>query len=199
MDPTRTDLRLQRLRLLVNGIAAAALCGTLLGVWWSWIRPLEAERCLALQRMSQLEMRLDAADRVRAEHARLREQLTAVEQREAALQARVPDDPGEEEFLGLASALAEETGLTIKDYRPGKATGGASCSSLEVQLIGEGTYGSICRFLDGLTKLPRHSTVAALHIGTADAEQVCPMEISVVLYFGATSGTTKPGKDAPHA
>lgn len=200
MDSRNTDNRLRRLRLSVHVLAATGLATLFLVVWWSLIRPLDSDQYLASQRMLQLEETLSAADEIQAEHALLREHLLAAREQEASLQARIPDDPSEEEFLALASGLATDTGLRIKDYRPGKSRREASCSSLEVQLIGEGNYESICRFVDGLTKLPRLSTIASLHIDATKNHADYLIEISVLLFFdGQQQASDASAKRSPNA
>ncbi len=187
MDSSNIDKRLRRLRLSVHGFAATGLVTMVLGVWWSSIRPLESQQYVASQRLARLEETLSAADDIEAEHVSLRKQFAAACEQETSLQARIPDDPSEEEFLALASRLAAETGLQIKDYRPGKSLREPSCSSLEVQLVGKGNYESICGFLDGLSKLPRLSTIASLHIDASKSDADYLVEIAVLLYFGATN------------
>ncbi len=199
MDPSGINIRLQRIRYGIHALAAAGLVALLLGVWWSWIRPLTSQRAIVTQRIDQLANRQASAEEIRAEHLSLRERLSAVQQREAALLARVPDDPSDEEFLALASRLAKESGLKLQDYRPGKSITGPACSSLELQVIAEGSYVSICRFLDGIAKLPRHSTVAGLHIDATGDEEACLVEISLLLYFGAPTESAPLGKGTPHA
>lgn len=199
MDPSGIDARLQRLRYTIHALAAVGLLALLLGFWWSWIRPLTTQQAILSQRMDQLAKTQASAAAIRAEHMSLREQLSEVQQREAALLARVPDEPADEEFLALASGLAKESGLKIQDYRPGKSITGPACSSLELQLIAEGSYVNICRFLDGIAKLPRHTTVSGLHIGARGDKETCLVEISLLLYFGAPTESAPLGKGAPHA
>jgi Tfp pilus assembly protein PilO len=199
MEPSNTDKRLQTLRFIVHGSAAAGLATLLLVAWWTLIRPLETQQYVASQRLNQLAAKLAAAEDVRSENASLQGQFTAALEREASLQARVPDDPAEAEFLALASDLAARTGVQIKDYRPGKSAAGPSCSSLEVQLIGEGDYEGLCRFLDGIAKLPRHSAIAGLHIDAKGGKEAYLVEISVLLYFAATTEPMQGEREVPHA
>lgn len=199
MDPTSTNQRLDRFKFLIHSLAAFGLVTLVFVGWWMYLRPLQAQQRLGEQRMHQLTTRLATADRTRAEQASLLKQLSSARQREASLLARVPDDPSEEEFLAIASSVANETGLTIKDYRPGKTTIGPCCSSLEVQLIGEGSYESVCRFLDGVARLPRHSSVAGLHIDATGNRDNYLVEIAILLYFGATVEPVGPSEETPHA
>ena len=186
-----TDKQLRRTRFALHGIAGTALGVTLFLGWYLLIRPVETQQQLASQRLEQLETTLAASESIHAEHASLRGRLAAARQQESSLQSRIPDDPSEEDFLALASALATETGLTIKDYKPGASIQTASCSAMEIKLIGEGDYPSICRFLDGISKLPRLSSITGLHIDATKPGTPYLVEMSVLLYYGAV---TKPAK-----
>ena len=199
MSSPDTEKQLRRMRVVFHGAAGTALVAVLFLGWYLLIRPVETQQYLALQRVDQLETTLAASDSIHAEHASLTRRLAAARQQESSLQARIPDDPSEENFLALASELATQTGLTIKDYRPGMSTQTASCSAMEVELIGEGDYASICRFLDGVSKLPRLSSITGLHIDATKSGSAYLVEISVLLYFGATVEPEKPSRGAPNA
>ncbi|MHB8900779.1 MAG: type 4a pilus biogenesis protein PilO [Thermoguttaceae bacterium] len=186
VDPSGIENRLRRLRIAVHTLAAAGLALLLLMAWWSPIRPLKAEQCLLAQRASRLEATRASGNEIRARHSELQQQLAAAQQREALLLARIPNDASEEEFLANASRLAGQHGLKIHNYRPAAPAAGPSCSSLEIELVGEGDFESVCRFLDGLAKSPRQLTVSSLHLNARDDGLSCQVETSIVLYFGAT-------------
>jgi len=124
----------------------------------------------------------DEAD-VRAEHARVQRRLATARRQAMTLQARIPDEPQETEFLAQASQLAGQFGLKIDDYRPGAVTAGKAYSELQVDLICQGDYTSICRFLDQLSKLPRHSTIGRLQVDADHNRPENSVKISVTLYF----------------
>lgn len=170
--------------MIIHGLAGIGVFILLVLGWRSLVHPIENQQYVVLQRMEQLETTLAAADSILDEHASLSERLAAARQLEASLKARIPDDPSEEEFLALVSQVAVETGLTIKDYRPGKTRNMPSCSAVEVQVIGQGDYESICRFLDGIAKLPRLSSIASLHVDASKDDKDYSVEITVLLHFG---------------
>ena len=185
MNSSSTQSGLRTLRVMLHVSGASGLVALLVFAWWFLIWPIDAQRRVSAQRMSRLETTLDAADEIRDEHASLSQRLSADQDQEAALQARIPDDPAETEFLALAAELAAETGLKIQDYRPGKPVEEPSCSSLEVELICEGDYASVCGFLDGISKLPRLSRIESLHIDATKGKPEYLIKISVLLYFAA--------------
>lgn len=199
MDSSSIQRRLRTLRVMIHISGASGLVAMLVVAWWSLIRPIDTQRRVSSQRMAQLETTLAAADEIRIEHASLSERLAADQDQEAALQTRIPDDPSEAEFLALASELAAETGLRIKDYRPGQPVHELSCSSLDVELICEGGYAGLRGFLDGMAKLPRLSRIECLHVDAAKGKTDYLIEISVLLYFAARSDDSSPEGGTPHA
>lgn len=199
MDSSSTQSQLRTLRIMLHLAGTSGLAAMLILAWWFLIRPVDAQRRASSHRMARLEGTLAAAGKIRGEYASLSERLAADRDREAALQARIPDDPSEAEFLALASELAAGTGLKIQDYRPGKPVEEPSCSSLDVKLICEGDYVSVCGFLDGMSKLPRLSKIENLHIDATKGEPLYLIEISVLLYFAARSDDSSPEEGEPHA
>ncbi len=186
MDSSNTQRQLVALRVMLHLTGTLGFAALLIAAWSFLIRPIEAQRRVTSQRMAELDTTLVAAEEIREENALLSQRLSADREQEAALKARIPDDPAEAEFLALASELAAETGLEIQDYRPNSAIEDPSCSSLEVELICEGDYASVCGFLDGMSRLPRLSRVKRLHIDSTKGKEDYSIEISVLLYF-ATS------------
>ena len=136
-----------------------------------------------LCRADQLQDRLQDADRIRAEHARLVEDLAAARNQSEELKQRIPDEPREADFLAQVSHLADEVGLRIQDYRPGTVSAEPSYSVLQVVLIGEGNYASICSFLDRLPDLARHSIVSRLQITSDNSQEDYVLAMSLQLCF----------------
>ena len=199
MDSSSMRNQLRALRVMLHLTGALGFLTLLIVAWCFLIRPVETRRRIASQRMAELDTTLVAADEIRTKHSMLVERLSADRDQEAALKARIPDEPSEAEFLALASELAAETGLRIHDYRPNKAVQAPSCSSLEVELICEGNYAAICGFLDGMSKLPRLSRIKRLHIDATKNKADYLIEISVLLYFATSSESTVVEGGGPNA
>ena len=199
MDSSSIKNQLRALTVMLHLTGALGFLTLLIVAWWFLIRPIETQRRIASQRMAEMDTTLVAADEIRTEHSLLSRRLSADRDQVAALKARIPDDPSETEFLALASELAEETGLQIQDYRPDKTIEAPSFSSLEVELICEGDYASICRFLDGISKLPRLSRIKRLHIDASKPKADYLVEISVLLYFATSSDAAAVKGGEPNA
>jgi len=161
--------------------------------------PIDEHTAACIRQTAELQKVLRDEDTVRAEHARLTKELTAALQRAATLQARLPDEPREVDFLAQAAGAAGDVGLQIRDYRPGTATSRQSYSVMQVELICTGDYASICNFLHRLSKLPRHTTVADLQVDATEGRPQYSATISVTLYFAATGCQDANSKGTDHA
>jgi Tfp pilus assembly protein PilO len=178
---------LRTLTLTLNIAGALVAAVVLISGAWLVFGPLAYNTADASQRIETLRDLLQDEDRVRAEHGKLRQQLEAARQQDAALQKRIPDGPHEADFLGQVSHAAGEVGVQISDYRPGKMTEGKSCSAMRVELSCEGNYRNICRLLDRLQELPRHSTVARLMMDSGTSPDKHTAKIGLELYFFESS------------
>jgi Tfp pilus assembly protein PilO len=178
-DPSK---RLQRLSLGMHALGLSIVLATAGLGYVLAIRPLEDQIADLDDRSVQLEGFLRDASKVRGEHQRLLAEMTAAQAGAADLQKRVPDEPFEAEFLGQLTEAASQSGLRIGDYHPGVVHAGQRCSQLQVQLSCQGTYRSICEFLDRLATLPRITQVEKLDV-TAAGPDGHPVTLWLVVYF----------------
>ena len=200
MHCTDSNHQLSLLKWSLHGLGALVALGIVLAAVLGVYRPVHRQAEAYLWQTARLQKLLKSEDRVRVERGRLQDTLAAGREQAGKLQSRIPDEPQEADFLAQASQLAEQVGLTLRDYRRGQVTTHASYSAMRVELICEGDYGSLCRFMDELTELPRHSTVVHLRI-TGDGEQNWyAAEMSLELYFAAKGrmANRQPRED-PHA
>jgi Tfp pilus assembly protein PilO len=110
--------------------------------------------------------------------------LHDVTTRIANLQRRVPQDADAGAFLKEITRLAGEGHLSIKDFHPEKPEVKAGYAEMQVTLKGQGSFGSICTFVDQLTKLTRLSKIKDLTLSVADNATEYPMTATLVIYFG---------------
>lgn len=184
MDSTSTAVKLRRLGLLLHGvglfITLAAIAGTgltahgLLSREWSEIhrRTLEARTYLK------------TAPSIREHHAAAVKQMRQEEERLESLMARIPTTPQESEFLAELTRLAREAKLRITDFKPSEVSGGESHAAVEIALRTEASYEGLCRFLDGLSSLPRLCHVKRLSLKAPDAAQTTyPIDMTLQIFF----------------
>ncbi|MBC8868839.1 MAG: type 4a pilus biogenesis protein PilO [Planctomycetes bacterium] len=127
---------------------------------------------------------LAAESEIETRHARLKECLTESENLLADLQARVPDEPNESEFLGQLAKLAEESGVELGEYQPGATHEEGKFGKLEIHFMATGTYDQICRFVHGLDDMPRFFRVSSLEVALEDPQsEVYPLDVELLVYF----------------
>jgi Tfp pilus assembly protein PilO len=160
-------------------------------------RPIDRQVDVCTRHVAKLRGLLEDENRVRQEHAQAVAQLQAARDLAATLNRRIPDEPSEADFLAQVSQLATDECLEIQDYRPGAITTKDSYSALCVELVCEGDYASLCNFLAGLSKLPRHATVAVLEIDSGKGKATYSVKLSLELYFAAGRPRGGDGKETP--
>lgn len=129
-------------------------------------------------------------------------ELFAMSQRLDQLTAMIPHTPDESRFLAELAELAGQTGLVIRNFRPGPAEDAGSPGSeatantntqgddsalqrIRVNLSGAGSYDGICRFLDGLQALPRLTHVSRLDVVPQVGSELYPVELELSIFFAA--------------
>ena len=135
------------------------------------------------ERIAELEEYLNRAPGIRTKHAALQQALARIKQRVQEIDQRIPDDAREAEFLSQMTEAAQQTGLAIRDYRRGENTEMTSHFQLEVRILGEGSYGSICRFLERIHELPRAVAIDKMRVSTEKENHVYPVDMTFLLHY----------------
>jgi len=129
---------------------------------------------------------LARSDAIRAEHENLKRQQAATTAKMADLLKRLPEGPQEAEFLSELALLAGETEFVIHEYRPGKVRELERHCELEVQLQAEGTYESICRFVQGLERMERFCRLSDFGIAVRpESPMHNTVQLTVQIFFAA--------------
>lgn len=146
-------------------------------------RPLMAAKRQTQNRMAELERLLGTSGEARSEHHSLSVTLEELEERSQSVRQRVPQRPEEAEFLRGLSSLAEQSELTIKDYRRQGVENRPTHAELVLNVSAQGRYESICRFIHGLESMPRIATIRRLLIDAKNDTGVYAIDFTLVLYF----------------
>ena len=178
-DPSK---RLAVLGLGLHGLGLAVLLAGVGTAYALVVRPLDARIDALDERAAELQSLLDDAHNVGVEHQRLRRAVATSESKAADIQKRVPDEPLEADFLSQLAQAADQTGFRIGDYRPGVVRAHEEYSQMQVQLVCEAPYRSICAFLEKVAALPRLTQVEKLDITAAGAEGY-PVTLWLDVYF----------------
>ncbi len=175
-------------RLFVRPIAAHLVGATLFalvlgGAGYFVAMPLRSSRLAANAQADQIEALVQKNRQMFGQLDQLRQEFNKTEERAEAIRRRIPSNGEEAELLGQLSKLAESHRLAIVDYRRGSVTRGEQFSRLEVELQCEGSFRSICHFVNAVSSLERLTTVDQLDISTVEDVQRYPADMKIALYY----------------
>jgi Tfp pilus assembly protein PilO len=148
----------------VGGILAVAL---LAGPWLLIARPMAAAQAGIRRGMAAESDLQSRAAEIQGRLQQLNDRDRELGNRRREIFERIPDSPREASFLGQISELAARVGFSIRDYRPGSIDNSTTYGQMDVSIVADGSYGELCRFMDGLERLPRYCRLIAV---TAQAQ-----------------------------
>ena len=160
------------------------------------LRPLAEQERRATASIELLQVKLQDADEIRAEHTRLSRSLEEIKRRAEEVRERIPDQPREAEFLTQMSNLSADHGVTIMSFRRGTAASNDNHSRLTMLVRIEANYYGICGFLDSLARLPRVTTIEKLVLDAETTNERYPVDMTIVLYYGIQTVGHEKGKFA---
>jgi len=188
------DEELRRFGRLLHyaGLLATVLCAA---AGYSFVRaPSKNAVANNSARIEELKLSIQNAPIMREQHHKVTEKLKEVTTRISDVQARVPLDADAGEFLKQVTQLASTEHLAIKDFTPEKPENRNGYAEMQITLKGAGSYASICRFLDRLSKLKRLSKVKDLSLSAEGDASEYPMSATLVIYFGLRGKEESPVK-----
>lgn len=181
-----TEYSTSRLRWLATSVHAASVLGLVLLIsvaarlaYPAWVGDEVIER-LSTGELAEIA-RLDA---MRGELAELDRRAGRLTKQIEAVRKRIAGQSGEEQFLSQLSELAEREQLKIREHSITPPRPFAGRWQMQLTVFGSGRYESICRFLDGITRLPRLCRVDRLDVTTAP-DGVYPVELTLAIFFTA--------------
>ncbi len=177
-DETRRFGRL----LHYAGVLVMVVCAT---AGYSFLHaPAVREIAETSARIDELLQSVRNGPIMREQHRIVSETLRNVKTRIANVQRRVPRESNAGEFLKEVTQLAGAGHLSIKDFHPEKPQAKTGYAEMQVVLKGQGSFGSICAFVDQLTKLTRLSKIQDLTLSAEGNASEYPMTATLVIYFG---------------
>jgi Tfp pilus assembly protein PilO len=135
-------------------------------------------------RIEEVMLSAENAPLIREYHQKVLNRLADVEQRIAAVEARVPDEAEAGAFLKELTQIAAEEQLILKDFQPHKPVVKTGYAEMDVTLKGQGSFASICKFLDRAEKMSRLAKVKALTVSAVDNPAEYPVDATLTIYFG---------------
>ena len=135
------------------------------------------------QQIMELSIYLRRSFEIRKSHATLKQTLIDRKQQFQQIDQRIPSEPNEAKFLQQTTEAAEQVGLTIHDYRRGHITKKDDHYQLEVRILGEGKYSSICHFFAHIQNLPRVVAVDKILVDANNSHGTYPIDLTLLLYY----------------
>ena len=148
---------------------------------------LEIRRQSDSHRIEQLTTLLSDSAPVQRENRDLQQELNALEASIATIRERLPHELRREEFTGELNRVAQEVGLHVLELRWGATEVTPSYTQAEVQLECDGSYASVCRFLEEVSRLTRITDIAQLQLEADTESRNRPFQVTFVLYYGLDS------------
>ena len=160
----------RRLLRISVAVAGGALWGMILLGYYSLVHcPIELRGEAQRDRINKLQVELNDNSNVYATNRKLKSTLGDLQEQIDTIRRRVPNEPLEAQFLSDATTIAEEERLDIIDFHRQAIDNFADYSEVEVVIRGQGSYDSICRFLDRVNKLLDQLT-GTLEVEVIDVE-----------------------------
>lgn len=180
VDPQR---KLQTTGWLWHALGLSATFAVMLLASQIIYQPTLRERARLADELESLESLAAQSDEIMATNKRLREDLARMESQLTSMLERIPESPREADFLAQISELADDVGLQIVDYRPGTISELSKYNRMQVNLTSRGSYASICRFLNRLSRMSRLCRVTKLVIDAKQQEPPYRVEMTLAVYF----------------
>lgn len=183
MPAESIDVSLARIRRQSQWLGLGIVICLTVGWWYGLQQPLH-------QAADSLEQRRMEVESLHSQHKVLLASLETArananlwQQRKADLQQRTRPTHDDIDFLEWAHDQAAQVNLDLLDFRP---SGKESLEIFEgrgLMLSANGSFDSICRFLNALRSCPRMNRVASLEITPAGSErQQYNLVLRIVLY-----------------
>lgn len=134
-------------------------------------------------RIDQLRLSIENGPIIRRQHRAVSAKLDQVTQRIEDVKRRVPQEAHAGEFLKELMKVASAEQLSIKDFTPETPQDRDGFTEMRVSFKGAGSYASICRFIDQLSKMTRLSKVNDLTVSAEGSGDEYPMTATLVIYF----------------
>lgn len=180
--------RFSSLRGSLLGLGALVLSAIVGTSYWLAYRPLSESAGAARQRSAEIAAFIGKRPEIVRRHADVHQQLRDHHSRMEELLNRIPSNPDEASFLAQLSELSNDAGVRIREFDPGVANDSGKYANMEIDIVAEASYEALCRFLDGLTKLPRLSEVTALSLNDVDSTAPAyPIRLTLRVYYAPLS------------
>lgn len=175
---------------LLHLAGATIVISTVVVVYFTACASFAWQSSVRNQQIMELSTYLRRSFEIRKSHATLKQTLLDREQQFQQIDQRIPSEPNEAKFLQQTTEAAAQVGLTIHDYRRGHITKKDDHYQLEVRILGEGKYSSICHFFSHIQNLPRVVAIDRLLVDANNSQGTYPIDLTLLLYYRGSDLST---------
>lgn len=136
------------------------------------------------QRIEQLTSLMSESAEVQRKNRDLQQELRELESTVAAIRERLPHDMHQEVFAKELNRLAHEAGLQKLEFHWGATEVTPNSTQAQLRLECDGSYASICNFLDKVNQLNQITDIAHLQLEADPGSRNRPFQVTFVLYYG---------------
>lgn len=178
---------LNQVALAINAAGVGIIAVIFVAFYWGLYAQLESREVEVFSKEFALTEFLDRQDELIRSNLETKKRLDEQKGRLAELVQRIPNTPHESNFLEQLANVAASSDVDIRDFNPGNTIQQGKHSQLEIYIVGSASYEGICRFLDGLAKLPRLCQIASFEVtspsgGSSDYK----IEAKLRIFFAPT-------------
>ena len=191
-----TDEKTKRLNAIGWALHAAGLVVILIaaGLFYSLVYcELKEQKRVDAARSEQLQKLLESSGEVHRQNRMLQNELNKLQETIAKTRGRLPEHVQESSFVTQVRDAAKGVGLEVIDHQIHEDMANEKLSSTEISFHCNGSYDSICKFLDKTSQFARITEISKFKLESKTNSDSYPFHVTFVLYYGALSNDTDRG------
>jgi Tfp pilus assembly protein PilO len=168
--------------------AGVAIVALVIGAYYLFVyQQLETRKQSDSMRIDQLRTLLSKSATVQRQNLEQQQELKSLEASISAIRERLPHELRQSQYADELKRIAGNVGLRVHQLHWGTPEVSPSHTQAEVQLECDGSYDSICRFLDEVSQLTRITEISQLQLNSDPGSRNRPFQVTFVLYYGVDS------------
>lgn len=176
----------QQLLVQLLGAAVLAVIGSLFYGWG--YQSLARERAAVVAQTEALENFVALRSKIDLQNREAEEKVALRRGRLDDLLARIPELPQETEFLAQLSKLSRLSDFSIRQFTPGPLVQQENHAHVDINVLADASYESLCTFFDGLMRLPRLCQVTDFEVRAVKDETLSyPVQMTLRIYCAPLS------------
>ncbi len=169
--------------LPVDCIGGSLVLAVVLVTLWIVTGPLAAARSDLVTEIEAHQTMLAQSDSIEACYCDMTDRVQTQHQHLQQLMGMVPERPSESEFLAQLSELASQSGVQLLHFEPQATTQHDPHSEISIRCSAQANYPAVCKFLYGMSDLPRLTDVTRFTIRqSTDEHSILMVELEISIF-----------------